>query len=84
MHTLMSEEDIPKSLSCIYCGCKVGKKEWKQFWEGHVQYLEAECLDCNKPIHFKMDIPKNTKDDEKDADSLEAKINVLEYWNKEK
>jgi len=84
MHTLMSEEDISKSLSCIYCGCKVGKKEWKQFWEGHTQYLEAECPDCNKPAHFKMEIPKNTNDDEKDVDSLEAKISVLDYWNKEK
>jgi len=83
MHTLMTEADLHNSPTCLYCGCKVSKESWEQVWDGHTQYLETECPDCKKPVHFKMEIPNNQKGDEQPPSSLETKIETIEYWHKE-
>jgi len=83
MHTLMSEEHISDSQGCIYCGCVVGKKSWKKEWDGAQQYVTNECEGCGSQLHFKLEYPMYDEESEKETNSLDAKIKIMEWKNKE-
>jgi len=80
MHHIMCEKDVADSEHCIYCGGTVRKGHK---WEDNKQYIHVSCSGCKKSFSVKVDTPP-IKDGEKDIDSIEARIKVLEYWNQER